>query len=426
MHFIVEAWRPKPLESKALTISRGIVSTMMGIAFLCYCGYLIQLLVNDKRLLLTSSEQIPDTGYESPDVELCSQRSTFTIAKCTLIDMHWVATDIPGCTPYIIDGNQDDPTTHCKVFTARQHGLQFRNNGSDDTSIQRVDIYWKMDNITAFEQVTLAVPTLALQFYAASFSPWRQSDIAHIPQQQNAIDEAKQGKYRATTIQNFTTNIYFTPNKYRAIPPGDGSSLFGLTGQYVDIETIETNQHNWPLHPSIALTNGEYHGFFTFQLASPTIDVRREQRQHTILAALGMAGGAYGIMVTLFIAIFGTPRISAFGLIHRVDHWCGKSQWTNEKEKHDIDSSDNDHKDITSKLAIDERQRPHSNHSSVELLAISQRNNTHASSLPLTTTTLTLEERMDYLEGMLREYFVNVDYLDGLRHRHMVVKQQSP
>jgi hypothetical protein len=97
--------------------------------------------------------------------------------------MNWTSTDIPGCTPYIIEGSQDDPNTHCKVFSAKNHPLQFRINGSDETSIQRIDLYWKIDNVTSFEEATLAIPTLAIQFYATSFSPWRQSDIVKIPQQ---------------------------------------------------------------------------------------------------------------------------------------------------------------------------------------------------------------------------------------------------
>lgn len=139
--------------------------------------------MTDRRLLLSISEQIPETGYPAPDVETCAQKSPFTIVKCTLVSMNWTNTDIPGCAPYIIEGRQDDPATHCKVFTARNKPLQFRINGSDETSIQRVDIYWKINNITAMDEVTLSIPALAIQFYAATFSPWRQSDIAKIPQQ---------------------------------------------------------------------------------------------------------------------------------------------------------------------------------------------------------------------------------------------------
>ncbi|CAO3598390.1 unnamed protein product [Absidia cylindrospora] len=456
MHFIVEAWRQKPLEKRGMTISRGILSTLMAMAFLSYCGYLINQLVTDRRLLLNINEQIPETGYPAPDVESCSQKSPFTIVKCTLVSMNWTSTDIPGCAPYIIEGSQDDPTTHCKVFTARNHPLQFRINGSDETSIQRVDIYWKVDNVTAFESVTLAIPTLAIQFYAASFSPWRQSDIVKIPQQQNALDAAKQGKFRATTLQNHTTNIYFTPNKYRAIPPGDGNSLFGLTGNYVDIESLATIQHNWPLHPSAAIDSGEYHGFYTFQLATPTIDVKQEQRQHTILSALALAGGAYGILVTLFITIYGTPRISAFGFIHHVDNWCGRC-----KMKWNGTDNNNNNNNLTATMPDHHHQPPappykkfpppgeddtRSSHSSLEHLtrmddepptatagaaaaaaaAATTDKRFSESGLRPAGSSSSLEDRMDYLEGILREYFVNVDYLDGLRHRRMATTTSTP
>ncbi|KAI8341740.1 hypothetical protein BC941DRAFT_414352 [Chlamydoabsidia padenii] len=412
----------------------------MGMAFIAYCGYLINQLVTDRRLLISISEQIPSTGYPAPDIETCSQKSTFTIAKCTLVSMNWTSTDIPGCAPYIIDGSLDDPNTHCKVFTAKNHPLQFRINGTDDTSIQRVDLYWRVDNVTSFEEATLAIPTLAIQFYAASFSPWRQSDIVKIPQQQDALDTAKHGKFRATTLQNYTTNIYFTPNKYRAIPPRDGNSLFGLAGNYVDIESIATVQHNWPLHSNPALDSGEYHGFFAVQLATPTIDVKMEQRQHTILSALALAGGAYGILVTLFIAIYGTPRISAFGFIHHVDNWCGqcKLKWSNTTVFNNNNSLKNndDIKDVHHAHPFKHTDSDiNSTHSSLEHLTEyadtteqpidSSDKRYSVSGLQPVVSDSSLENRIDYLEGILREYFVNVDYLDGLRHRRLAGKETN-
>jgi hypothetical protein len=150
---------------------------------------------------------------------------------------------------------------------------------------------------------------------------------------------------------------------------------------------------------------------------------------------LALAGGAYGILVTLFITIYGTPRISAFGFIHHVDNWCGrcKLKWTSGTPTKDNAPIHNTHS------FKQDGGDQHSTHSSLDHLTEhagtvrSPLEESHpggkrysVSGLQPVVSNATLEDRIDYLEGILREYFVNVDYLDGLRQRRTVGKDTPP
>lgn len=75
------------------------------------------------------------------------------------------------------------------------------------------------------------------------------------------------GATRATTYLNHTSGIFYYPQKYRAIRPGDAASIIGLVSiavlfghislylhlfifkkpNYIDIMTLVNFQHDWPI-----------------------------------------------------------------------------------------------------------------------------------------------------------------------------------
>ncbi|KAI8074332.1 uncharacterized protein B0P05DRAFT_473282, partial [Gilbertella persicaria] len=129
------------------------------------------------------------------------------------------------------------------------------------------------------------------------------------------------GYSRATTYLNQSTSIFYSMEKYRAIQRHDARAILGLTPNYVDVVTLSSFQHDWPLQinpppPSPALDLSLFQGIFSVQLSKNIMDVRAEVRQHSILGALALAGGCYGILTSVYIALFGMPRLAPWGLVH--------------------------------------------------------------------------------------------------------------
>ncbi|KAI9304180.1 hypothetical protein BJ944DRAFT_267222 [Cunninghamella echinulata] len=483
MHFIFEALHKRPLEKRSLAVSRGVTAITMGLVFLAYVGYLIYQVYNDRTLLILSSRDIPVSGYLAPDVEICFS-GNWTISHCSFQYMDWSMKENPGCTNFYSNGSGEGPVS-CKVFKAGDANFGIIDGGKDveNRPLRRVDIYWRMDNVTAATEASFSIPSVAISLYDQSFSTWRLSSDqvnAMIPKQQSFFNSSRLGAYRATSMQNYTSAVYFYPLLYRAIDPGNVASLFGFQNSYVDIKTLRTSQHNWPIRPNPNITRGDYHGRFSVRLATTNIEVQTEQRQHTILAALALMGGAYGVLTTIYIVVFGTPRLTPWGVVHRFPLVFSKGKDKLGLNKNNFDSSSANqqyalnstntatatstsmkqplfkrwkqkfnytpaHKNIRDDTS-DEYLNP--NHKSTDTCENTGRptplipkntptENDNDDSIKNVTTIEnindirntpnsiynSLEYRIEELEMILREYFLNVEYLDDLRLRHRQQRQ---
>ncbi|KAG0173478.1 hypothetical protein DFQ30_007830 [Apophysomyces sp. BC1015] len=274
------------------------------------------------------------------------------------------------------------------------------------------------------------------------------------------------GSYRSTTYQNATTSIFFSPIKYRAIRPRDVTSILGFETTYVDIVTLESQQQTWPMHPNINLTRGDYHGMFSVQLSKGTMDIKTEQRMHTALQAVAMAGGAYGVLTTLYILLFGMTRLTPWGLVHHLPVLVGRANrkllrqpnmenydngkqeqhatasstspkigfsWLSRKTKPSKDQSmelENSGKEIDDskyrkELEDDQGSDQYllSDPTSPRFLSVAnnyyplQNEKFVQEHLDLQSRSKELESRVEELEMILREYFLNTDYLDQLHLR---------
>jgi hypothetical protein len=47
-------------------------------------------------------------------------------------------------------------------------------------------------------------------------------------------------------------------------------------------------------------------------------------RQHTVLAAVALAGGCYGVLTTIYILLFGMTRLTPWGLVHHIPVFISK------------------------------------------------------------------------------------------------------
>ncbi|ORZ06890.1 hypothetical protein BCR42DRAFT_156217 [Absidia repens] len=328
MHFVFEALHKRPLESKSLAISRGLTAVFLSCCFLAYVGYLIYQVYNDRTLLLLSTYNIPDTGYVSPDVEMCVTGSTFRITACVFQDLNYEAHIKPGCEGFLNYGANNDPSEKCIAFQGNDSKVMFApgtDTSKDANLVHRVDIFWAIDNLTAVSSQSLSRPNMAITTMSQEFSSWRitPDDMEQLlPEQAITWNSLQLQKYVSSSAVNQSTMIYFEPSRYRALKK-NAQSVIGLNSTYYEMDIIETNQFEWDfnhLFPNYE-TYGDYQGQFGIALRTSNVQVQTEQRQHTVLAALALAGGCYGVLTALYILLFGTPRLTPFGVSHNLSMW---------------------------------------------------------------------------------------------------------
>ncbi|CAO3625896.1 unnamed protein product [Mucor fragilis] len=323
MHFIAEACYRRPLEPRGLVYSRGGTAITMGLLFLSFCGYLISQIHGDRPLIQISSEQI-ETDIDTPDIELCVQNSTLTVVKCTAMYYNWTQVDIPNCWERFFRHGANNEATKCYIFETNDTYRMATGVVYDSRdALRRLDFYWNIDDIRNLSYSTVSLPAVAVQLYDPHFSTWKMPTVGNTTIERETSINIQLGATRATTFLNHTSGIFYYPQKYRAIRPGDAASIVGLKPNYIDIMTLVNFQHDWPIRenpppPPPALDTSLYQGLFSVQLAQSTIDVKTEVRQHTILAAIALAGGCYGVLTTIYILLFGMTRLTPWGLVHHI------------------------------------------------------------------------------------------------------------
>ncbi|CAO3598399.1 unnamed protein product [Absidia cylindrospora] len=428
MHFIFEALRQRPLESKSLAIGRGVTAVLMGCCFLAYVGFLIYQICIDQTLILQSSKTIPESGYLAPDIEMCLSGSDFIVTSCVLVDMAYNETPLTNCTRYLsihplIDGQ------YCKSFQVNDSSVHFAlekpasRSSYSGALVRRVDFYWTVLNLTAAQLHQRSLPNLSITTYAQQFSAWRHTpnEMKKLPSPQaDAWDSLQHQKFVSSSEINQSTQIYFKPSVYLYLQT-DALSVIGLSNNYLEVDSIETNQLSWGmnyLNPKFDVY-GQYQGQFGIALSTQTYLSMKEQRQHSVLSALGLTGGAYGIATALYIILFGTPRLSPFGMLHRSAIWFDYFSLSKKRQHHTMAPPQSDgHQDCIVNIIP-------GHHQTKETLTDDATNqnqsengaSSSSSTAPIALHTSFLESRVEELEEILRDYFLNVEHLDTLRRR---------
>ncbi|KAI9028969.1 hypothetical protein CLU79DRAFT_736974 [Phycomyces nitens] len=327
----------------------------MAIVFLVYLGYLIRQIAMDIPLLRISTETLPNS-YPAPDIEICAQNTTVRIVRCDITHADWSVKPLDNCYDKIrIGSTQLMGSSFCNLFEANGT-LNYVINDPNPTNdlIRRIDIYWRVDNVVNATAASLSVPALSIQLYSPSFNRWTVDQSKLIPQQIQPFNDMVLGAYRATSYINATSALFFAPSKYRAIMPNDPASLVGFDPKYKDIITLATNQNTWPLHANPFIANNTYQGFFTVQPSHASMEVRTEQRQHTALAGIALAGGAYGVLTTIYILFFGMTRLTPWGLVHHIPVMMSRGKEHIRRKSHpddqDLYETNDDNKNMKSRL----------------------------------------------------------------------------
>ncbi|CAO3662712.1 unnamed protein product [Rhizopus stolonifer] len=306
----------------------------MSMLFLAFCGYLINLIYQDQPLIQSSSQSI-DSYIETPDIEFCLQNSTMKVIHCSAMYYNWSTVDIDNCWDrFFYAGANDGSASRCWIFETNGEyrmtaGLTYDNRDA----LRRLDFYWKIDDLYNVTYASISVPAMAIQLYDPKFSLWKPATVGDTAIENMMLTNIRLGATKATTMMNYSSSIYYTPNRYRAIKPGDAAAVVGLTPHYIDIATLRNFQQNWPLldnPPSPVVNRSLFDGLFSVQLAQSTIDVQTEIRQHTILASLGLAGGCYGVLTSIYVLLFGMTRLTPWGLVHHIPVFISKTRHKND------------------------------------------------------------------------------------------------
>lgn len=433
MFFIREAFVQKPFEKKSLVYVRGMTALLLTAVCFAYFVYLAIQVYEDQPLIKLLAVNLTDS-YPSPDIEMCSANSPLRLWYCDIVKMDWSIERRNNCTGLVKKGVYS-PTMFCQIYQSNgsiSFGLD--SFQKQDSQVRRIDFYWEIDNLTASVSQTIAIPALSLQLYDPKFNPWYTGDTATwIPRQFQAYRDITMGVAKATTMQRYTTDIYFTPQIYKAIRPYDFGSLLGMIAQYVDIPTVDTNWLAWPMHFNSNFSNTAMTGQFSIQLASGTMKIQQEQRQHSILSLLALGGGAFGLVNILYVMLFGMNRLTPWGLVHRIPFFFeAKPIPTYERSDvielvktttssirssgfHNIDLEKapltaDYHRWATEKVQ-DEHPLPEA--PSIEPSSVTADDKSfHASERPLD-----LEARVQELERILADYFLDTKHLDRMRRK---------
>ncbi|KAG2195409.1 hypothetical protein INT47_002848, partial [Mucor saturninus] len=225
------------LESKTLTYSRGAISILMGFLFVAYCAYLISQMYNNQPLLQISSEYI---GHDSatPDIELCAQNSSLTVVKCSVMYYNWTTQDIPNCWETLFRPGVNDLATKCYVFESNDTLRMSRGVTYDSRdALRRIDFYWNIDALFNMTYASISIPAIAIQLYSPTFSSWKVDTIGTTEIEANMMANiASGGASTATSFVNYSTIIFYHPQKYRAIRPNDISTLFGFVSRNIKLK----------------------------------------------------------------------------------------------------------------------------------------------------------------------------------------------
>ncbi|KAI7906459.1 uncharacterized protein BX663DRAFT_496491 [Cokeromyces recurvatus] len=235
---------------------------------------------------------------------------------------NWTVMDIPDCWEnFFYPGLNNGDQTKCYLFTTNNEFRMAPGLSPDHRNgLRRLDFYWNIDNISNISYATITVPAIAVQLYDHRFSTWAPETIGDTAVEKEKLASIQLGSSRATSFLNHSSSIFYYVEKYRAIKHRDAASILGLKRNYVDIFTLVNFQHNWPLQANLSSTFDRdlYHGVFSVQLARSTIEIKTEIRQHTVLAAIALAGGCYGVFTTIYILLFGMTRLTPWGLVHHI------------------------------------------------------------------------------------------------------------
>ncbi|KAI8992353.1 hypothetical protein BDB01DRAFT_847738 [Pilobolus umbonatus] len=117
-------------------------------------------------------------------------------------------------------------------------------------------------------------------------------------------------------LHNSVLTLGFQNELYREIKKNDSSAILGVKPDFIEYSSVNvyevTNIGGLPPNSTL----NEISGTFYLEAFDLSMKIREEVKQHTVIATIGLAGGGYSTLTAVYILIFGTSRLTPWGLFH--------------------------------------------------------------------------------------------------------------
>ncbi|KAF0477822.1 hypothetical protein F8M41_024196 [Gigaspora margarita] len=266
-----------------------MIGTTIFLLIMSYIVYLIFKIVTDKPVIQLTHEYLDKLSI--PDLEICCNESDIQITKYVFMLHNWTSTTFDNCTKFI-QRSRVENNIYCYLF---------ENNYTN--------------NITNMTSKFLSVGDISVQLMDSNFDLlWKGKAASTADLYENQIFKLQMNAFSG--IQNMSTLAYFTKQTIQTILPNDISAIFGTTPNYHSITYLNIASRYYPMHPNENVSAGNFHGHFNVAPGSFIHDIQTEKLSHTVLIALGVLGGGFGLISGIYFLLFGRPRNNPWGLMH--------------------------------------------------------------------------------------------------------------
>ncbi|KAF0477825.1 hypothetical protein F8M41_024196 [Gigaspora margarita] len=258
-----------------------MIGTTIFLLIMSYIVYLIFKIVTDKPVIQLTHEYLDKLSI--PDLEICCNESDIQITKYVFMLHNWTSTTFDNCTKFI-QRSRVENNIYCYLF---------ENNYTN--------------NITNMTSKFLSVGDISVQLMDSNFDLlWKGKAASTADLYENQIFKLQMNAFSG--IQNMSTLAYFTKQTIQTILPNDISAIFGTTPNYHSITYLNIASRYYPMHPNENVSAGNFHGHFNVAPGSFIHDIQTEKLSHTVLIALGVLGGGFGLISGIYFLLFGRPR----------------------------------------------------------------------------------------------------------------------
>ncbi|KAI8992320.1 hypothetical protein BDB01DRAFT_832632 [Pilobolus umbonatus] len=277
----------------------------MTLAFLSYFGYLIVQITDYVPLIQEYSGEIQPT-IKVPSLHMCSYNSDIQIY----------------CTFNYCDGMSRFFNTCENVFAVERYGscnlysvvndLSLSTSDALDNGIIGLSIAWEITrrDIPGAEpsplEATIGLLPPGYNFYSNESN---SDDIEEKIRMTHSFQEV-------VLLPDSYYRMLYQYELFRKIKKHDISATLGLKPNYREYLSVNFNEQRIVDDSSANRSANILGGIFTLRVKDPTLKIREEVKQHTIFAALGLAGGCYSVLTAVYILIFGASRLTPWGLFH--------------------------------------------------------------------------------------------------------------
>ncbi|OZJ03523.1 hypothetical protein BZG36_03419 [Bifiguratus adelaidae] len=302
MVYLADAVKRKSYESRKWVTLRAVVAIALLFATVAYAiklGIDIAAEGNNGNRSVKLINEV-HTNYTMPDVVICANYTSPLVYTCafTMADL-----SSQNCQQFMTQTfSNPDPVSefpYCTMFASNGNALFNRWTG-----IRSLGITVNMTSGLGPDNVQVQLFDHSANYVLTNKSCNQlTSDLVY----QEACD---QNIYFMSLHEQLFTS--FTASIHQVLVQ-NGWATIGVGNQFTNESSIASSTEKEPWG-----TDQVIYGLLTVKPAAYVVQVQQDQRTHTILAAMGLLGGAYGVLAGIYVILWGQPHLQPIGVIERV------------------------------------------------------------------------------------------------------------